>query len=298
VFELLKEQCYLSLGQDADWVCETEVPTREGKGRLDIVLHRHGDDADARRRVLIESKVESPATLNQLRRYQQSQAKALVLVTKHRPEPGLRALRKYKIRHFRWQDLHDRLQRPGAPKGTGVNRFLCIEFAKYLEGQDMAYEKTISKKDVERLGRVLRTIGGPEKPRGITPRSGLDALLRWLNLTGEVAERLREEHPGLARARKWGPGYFSYLDDPNDTKYHAVGVVFSSRPWDDDHVFGFCLNVGSPKKVWFDVWLENGDDERDVEFTVASLCRKGRVDIDTVTKHVLKLAKRWKVRLK
>lgn len=296
VFRVLSRHAYLhfSPGRIDDWACDVEVSTKDRHGRLDIRLRLRQGDPGNRHTICIESKVKAPATLEQLERYRNQRMGVVVLVTKERPEPGEGALRGAGIRHFRWQDVHDELRKPAGVKGK--DRFICDQFRQYLEDLGMAYEKAVSKQDVAEIARVVRGMT-KVSPGGLVPRRGLNAMLRWMNLTAEVAERLKEDCSGLAHARCWGPGYFSYVEE--DLLHHGIGVTFSRKPWSDSHCFGFRLVLTQKHEPWFEVVFYDGKADLTYQkLTLPSISVKGNLDVDRITRGVLGLAKSWKVKLK
>jgi len=295
VFAVLEQHCELpfKVGSKEAWFCDVEVATKDGKGRIDIRLRPSGEPGP-RKTICIESKVKAPDKMEQLQRYRKMGT--VVLLTKERPRIGERVLDIKGIQHFRWQDLHDALSNANGIKGK--DRFLVEQFCHYLEDLEMASESKVSEEDVVDIGRLLNAVGNGFKLHGMIPRRGMEASLRWMNLTAEVAERLKEAHPGLAKARQWGPGYFSFDDDGG--KHQALGVSFSRKPWSDDYVFSFRLMVCPSEEPWFDMGYWHGDFDKAkwVTCSLTRLIRNGYIDLDVVTKKVLDLAKKWKVVLK
>lgn len=291
---VLSQHCSLpfKLDPEAGWSCDVEVPTTDGKGRIDIRLRPVGD-LGARKTICIESKVRAPDKREQLLRY--VGMGTVILLTKELPRVGDRWMNENCIRHLRWQDLHDALSNPNGIKGK--DKFLIDEFCRYLEDMGMAWRSKVTKKDIEEISRVFRVIGS-DKVRGIQPRRALEAASRWLNLLSEVAVRLRQENGNLAAARQWGPGYYTWRDEEGRKNQSLALSFMPSRKRIPE--FAVVLYICSDEAPQVGVIYNDRDPEFEEysPLSIPSLQRNGYIDVDVLTNKVLKLAKKWKVVLK
>ena len=132
VLNLLRSVCRIrkALPTPEHWDCAAEVPTPwTCGGRVDLRIGPVTRTRDVLPVFYLESKVESPLTLQQLRRYRRHGVQHLVAVTKYPPKLTQREIEKAGVFVLRWQDLH-RLLRERAP--TYANRFIARSLAEYL----------------------------------------------------------------------------------------------------------------------------------------------------------------------
>ena len=214
MLELLRNVCGIQVRPPASepWECAVEVQTpRPGGGRVDIRIGP-ARASDSLPIFYLESKVESPLTFEQLKRYRRHGVQYLVAVTKYPPEISRKVVSNLGASVFRWQDLRRRL-REGNPRNS--DRFIAQSLADYLEELGMAYREDLRLKDLERCRCVLNAVASP-KGRRITPRNGFEVADACLNMLRDVRDRFIELHPNLAAYHTFGPGFETWFEDDHE----------------------------------------------------------------------------------
>jgi hypothetical protein len=201
----------------------------------------------------LESKVGSPLSRDQLRKYKKKGCEYLIAVTKHYPEVLPDEIEAIGAFALRWQDIHRSIAESTARRPS--ERFLRREFLAYLEELDMAHRENITRSDLIKLAKILSAL------RSSNGQSTLSDSFRTAEaaagLLEAVRERLQEKHSALRKWAKSGP-YCGY--NTKDNNYHAyVG-------WDLRHRTSsrtFCLAFAFPKAEdgppFVDAWLYGQD---------------------------------------
>jgi hypothetical protein len=228
-----------------EWDCAVEVPTPlAGGGRVDIRIAPVGERRGRAPAFYLESKLGSPLTLEQLRRYRKHGVDFLIAVTKDPPEIDRGKVLKAGVFTVRWQDIHRRLLGGRAP--TSRDRFIARSLTEYMEELGMAYREDLTVKDLELCRRVLKSVAAQKG--GISPRNGFEIADACLNLLQDVRLRYSELHPELSDYHVWGPGYFNWFDD-DEGRLHAFAWDLYKEKWKEDR-FGLRLwfpeNLRSP----------------------------------------------------
>jgi hypothetical protein len=242
----------------------------------------------------LESKLGSPLTLGQLRRYRKHGVDYLIAVTKYSPEVSAKDTLAMGVFTLRWQDIHHRLlhARPPGPR----DRFLIESLVAYMEEKGMAYREDLTIKDLETCRRMMIIVAS-KKDRQYSPRNqnGFELAGACLGLLEDVWHGLVELHPSLASYRHWGPGYFNWTDETN-VRWHAFGwQVWKRRQREDNLAFWIWFSEDAKEPL---TWTVQRDGTKSVnqyiERSVKRMLKDGRVDQGSLVRWLNSCVKRWK----
>jgi hypothetical protein len=295
VLNLLRGVCKIRTTlPPAEYECSVEVPTPlPGGGRVDLRIGSTKATRDSLPLFYLESKLESPLTLEQLRRYRKHGIQYLVAVTKHPPAITRKEATKAGVFVLRWQDLHRELLRERALAHS--DRFIARSMADYLEDLGMAYRENLTLKDLELFRRILSTAASP-KYREISPRNGFEVADACLQLLQDVRQSFCDLHPKLLKYRSWGPGYFVWVDEDGN-KYHVLGWDLYKKSWSE---WRFACRLWFPNKTsepisWSSHLAGSSVTDQYDEHSLKSMLVHGTVDQDKLLGSLRKCAKRWGV---
>jgi hypothetical protein len=281
-----------------NWECyyQPSTPT-PGGGYPDLAL-QPGEGTSFAKTIYLESKVRSKLTKQQLKRYKDYGATVLVAVTKNRPEVSQSILKQMRVKTLRWQDFCRALRH--TPVRGQQEKFLCHSFAEYLEESGMAYRENMTKYHLRQICALLNKIGLHGKVDGIKPGLTFNYAHNCLELLREVRASLLERLPKLSKLHAWGPGYFHFQEDGQETIQHGLGFTFA-RKW----------GKGEPRfaaSFYFDpngsaYWVVEWSAKENV-YSIDSISSpiknlSGRttkeLDADLMAKTVEKAARKWRV---
>ena len=281
------------------WQCVTEVQTPiPGGGRLDLRFssdaHRKGPKTPV---FVIENKVQSKLTREQLARYRRHKVKYLIAVTKHPPEVPQRQLRADGVFAIRWQDVHRHLveSRPTRP----VDKFLIRSFLEYLEELKMAYPERLRKTDLLMCRRLLQVAVSPKRYKGLELRDAFGAADQCVQLLTELKRELVERLPAFERCRSAEPTFVTWHDNNEDLNRggHAFSWDFRGTPY---KIVKFSFSLSFPKSnrepiTWNIDLYGTRVNERSVSIPFSrSIDRNGYVRHDYLLETLVKTARKWK----
>jgi hypothetical protein len=285
---LLAEACqWSSAGRAGDWTVNREVVPKAGYGRVDLRLRNEATGAQ----VWLESKVEAVLTHAQVLKYKTAGVKDLVVLTKYEPDLApseLRALGAYAIR---WRDVHRALA-AGTPR-TLIDRWLCAEFARYLEALGMASNPKISTEDIRNLRRLLHTARSTHNRFYAT--GGFDTfsqLVEWLRgVRNGLIERVpRLEKCGARRAKFgiWHEGHSA-------SNFFQVDFVRGTHSqWQVG--FGLDIPVDHRAACWQVFWNVKGKNKEFESWPLARMFTGGYLDAAKFEVLLAEQIEAWNVR--
>lgn len=208
-----------------DWTCDYQPHTPySNKDRPDLRL-RLRSDAGRRsyaRSIYIESKIGSRLSEEQLQRYKDSGGHTLIALTKNWPEVPIRRLRELKINIVRWQDIARELDQTKIRSPR--ENFLCKAFQELLEYAGMTYREDLNVSEMERVRRLLNTIGSDEFSP-VVPQGAFALADNTLSFLGDVKKFALDLGGSTERWHSWGPGYYHDLSEEGETLWHALGFL-------------------------------------------------------------------------
>lgn len=162
LLRLLWKKCHLagSVPDALAWTCVYQPAFTDGVlVRPDLCLHppRSTRRNSQLKPIYLESKVNARLTESQLGNYLQSGADILVAITKNWPEISRRRIFEIGANHVRWQDIARALAE--VKKRDAKDKFLCAEFANFLEYNHMTYRADITETHLEQIRKLLTNIG-------------------------------------------------------------------------------------------------------------------------------------------
>ncbi len=281
---------------DVQWACAVEVPTPvAGGGRMDIRIMPTGEVRTELPVFYLESKLGSPLTLEQLRRYRRHGVDYLIAVTKYSPQVSSAEAQAAGVFTLRWQDIHRRLLH--AVRAGHSERFLMHSLLAYMEEIGMAYREDLTMNDLEACRRVLTIISNPRYGEySPTNRNGFELCGACLGLLEDVWHRLVELHPTFAPYHLWSPGYFHWSDETG--RQHAFGWDLWKRTWREENL---------AFRIWFPetkteplLWTTehrgtkpvNRYSERSAD---RMLAKNGSVNQESLVRWLESCIKRWKL---
>lgn len=231
VLEVLCKACRLkdALRNVDSWICDAQVaPPKRGRDKVDLRIRSSAEQPKRRQGpvLYLESKVESPLALDQLRKYRRQGAEYLIAITKHPPEVTERQLERIGAFSTRWQDIHCALL-AAAPRSP-IEHFVVRSFVDYLEDLGMARPEGITLANIEKLRRVLQKVR-TEKGGYITPKGGFETADALLRLMGEVRRHFLEGHPELDRFKRYGPGFETFVDEDGDASFNFWWILMHPK---------------------------------------------------------------------
>jgi hypothetical protein len=209
-----------------NWVCDYQPSTWvPGGGRPDLCL-RPGQAANVSKHIVLESKLGSRLTEQQLKNYKDHGTKVLIAVTKNRPEVPHKRLLEIGVKSLRWQDFC-RALRQTAIAGQR-EKFICQSFAEYLEESGMAYREDITPKHLAEIAKLLKKLTAHGEIE-FCPGQSFNFADNCLGLLDDVRASLCELLPKLDRWTCWGPGYFRCAPEEGEEMYHylafSLGII-------------------------------------------------------------------------
>jgi len=206
------------------WFCKCEKKTRSGDGRLDLILSPLGHDHLARRRevIVLENKLDSKLTREQLLKYRPQHAH-IGVITARFPEVSAAWLRSQRIPAFRWHELHKLLL---TLPSRGGQRWLTAEFISYLEDLGMA-SRGLTRKDLLGIQRTFALLGGPAGWYKVHDLRFERAAVAKA-FVEDVADAFKDAVTDHA-VRIWGPGYGKEDHDDDEGVVHEFTFWARSR---------------------------------------------------------------------
>lgn len=261
--------------------------------RPDVRVYSLRDAAD----FYIESKVGARVSLPQLRKYKSVGVTRLLLLSARVPEVQKSKLDGIDVKAMRWHQVHEALAHCQL---RGQDRLLCDSFCAYLENEEMSSQTALAQKDIAEIARLFRGISTAAVSIGRPV--GFDAAWRCVRFLNSVADELVYSYDGLLAARRWGPGYFNLREDGN-LSMHGIQVSLYQR-----HNYfknRFCIAIYFPQakseECQINIFLcRNGevDDAFDWLQPLSRITEHGELSADAVMRHALRLATKWKVKIK
>jgi hypothetical protein len=214
---------------DADeWECDYQPSTTvAGGGRHDLCL-RPPEGAKFAKTLFLESKVGSPLTAHQLKKYRDHGAQVLIAITKNRPELSQQELRQLGVKSMRWQDFCRTLRQ--APIAGKAEKFVLHSFADYLEESGMAYPEDLTEQHLHDVGVMFRKIASLKDYEDRSGGLSFNYAHSCLELLRDVRDSLLERPTKLEKWKRWGPGYFKSKEEDEKT-YHFLGFSFTGGKW-------------------------------------------------------------------
>jgi hypothetical protein len=246
----------------AHWVCLTEVRTRRGDGRLDLVLVPNSrTDPHGPRAIVLENKLGSPLTKRQLRKYRKVYGRVGV-ITKAYPTVSAQWLRGQRLPAFRWHQVHAALL-AAATRRSGES-WLVRELTIYLEDLGMA-SRGLTWKDALAIQRTLGLVGGEVSRHGVTTLA-LERLAVAFAFVEDVAAAVRDTLSDSAKIRMWGPGYYKEDYADGDGVCHQFGFTLSKRSGGKhanwvDYYLSFPQSTVRAPCAWAGVFVDDGGDD-------------------------------------
>jgi hypothetical protein len=214
-----------------DWVCSEQVcPPKGGRWRIDLRVSP-APPADGIPTFHLESKVESPLTEEQVKRYRKKGAEYLIAVTKHPPEVSERRLRQLGAHAVRWQDIHRALN-DGRPT-SHVDEFIRSSFLTFLEELGMAHAEDLRLSDLSKLVEHFNKLRSP-KYAYFVPKQSFQIADALTDFLAEVRRQFMEASPVTEKyTYRWGPGVWLYFDEENPEKlsHYAFGWNLHRYGW-------------------------------------------------------------------
>jgi hypothetical protein len=141
VLQLLSRRCHIKrrIPDTESWECITQLSQSNRSGRCRYDIHLKHNETRSRKFpfLILESKIRSPLTKRQLKRYRPSSGNRLIAITQRHPDVPTPWLQSRGIAWLRWQDIYRCLAQV---KGrAGHERFIQNSFLSYLEAANMAY---------------------------------------------------------------------------------------------------------------------------------------------------------------
>jgi hypothetical protein len=283
------------------WECHYQPTTPlHGGGRPDFCLipppgRRHGTSYKP---IFVESKLEAKLTERQLRKYRMKGTEVLVALTKNWPEVSQERLDEIGVKTLRWQDIRRALRETS--RHGQKNKFVCDNFAMYLEETGMAYREDIKKGDLENIRSLLLKIASQESYGEMSFPSVNVAFVtanNCLELLKDVKRRILEKFGKLNQWKSWGPGYHHNFDPGEGSPYHAFGFGFYPVEYKRSH-FDCYMSFPASRREPIGVYLEYLDraanwNER--ELSIGSVLTDGSLDEQKVTRAVVKAAEDWNI---
>jgi hypothetical protein len=301
VLRLLWDACRKSgpAPEPEGWICTPEISTPvKGGGRVDLRIARvlkSGQQGKQWPAFTLESKVESPLTDAQVRKYRSHGVEHLVAITKYRPEVSQQRLRRLGAHALRWQDVHRALRSNAA--GSSVERRVATWMADYLEELGMAYREQLTVGSLRSCGRLFRAIACSKKYKEMDPRDAFEVAHGCLGLLDDLYRDLVELHPKLAARRHWGTSYYKWRD-PDGNTYHFLGWCITKSKWTK---WRFGCDFGWPENdeedITFSIYLYGSNtDESDKDIPLQKLASTaGVLDPHKLLQKLNLYAGRWNV---
>lgn len=212
------------------WQCSAEVATPlGGGGRVDLHFTHVGRSGTVLRDFYVESKVESPLTLRQVKKYRTHGVESLLVITKHRAEEPLSGVG---VCSIRWQDVHRELRKPTGARA--VDKQLCEWMADYLEELDMAYREDLTVEDLASCGKLFRSVGTAKRGWSqLSARRVFEIAHSCSGMLDDLHQDFLDAHPAL-EAKPYinsRTNYGKWIDPVEGSETHSIGWTIAKRHW-------------------------------------------------------------------
>jgi hypothetical protein len=292
IITALSQACRLDKSfAGTEWVCleQSHLP-KGGRDRIDLCLTPATLGPPS---FHIESKVDSPLTEAQVRRYRKKGAEYLIALTKHPPEVSELRLRQLNAYALRWQDIHRALL---TSKPTGpIDRFIRSTFTTFLKELNMAHAENLTLQDLHRLNKHLTKLRS-SKYTSFVPKQSFQAADALLDFLAEVKRQFIEAHPLAEKyTYRWGPGvwlYFAEEKSPELAEY-VFGWNLNRYGW-RKQVIGcwVSLSVDGSATLFGVHWKRKSEDWSYDEWPLKQFCIRGVLSVERCVRQLTKVTKR------
>jgi hypothetical protein len=293
VLSVIWEKCRLK-GEPQSceaWVCNYQPSPPAGGGiHPDLSLQ----EVSGRRTIFIESKLGAPLREGQLINYINAGTDTLVAITKNWPEITRPRIVQIGANHLRWQDISRAISEISGHYGN--EKFLCDNFLKYLEYEEMAYREDITVPCLKKVGEFLTKISNRRCPHFV-PGTSFSIADTCLAVLADARRIAQEAEQRLQHCSNWGPGYFHGLD--GSSPRHALGLEMfnKGRGLRSRLLCGLYFTENDASVSWCVQHLGSSvKRSRYVEEPISYFFsdRTGALDADLLAKSVVTAVRKWK----